>query len=256
MDFGIARFSRSETRTITDKAIGSVHYISPEQAKGDVTAPTADIYSLGVMMYEMLTGVLPFDSDSPVQVAIKQISDTPRNPREIESTIPEALEEIVLKAMAKDPERRYQSASLMLRDIEEFKKNPSIKFEYKYFSNNTESKVAAAAAASGAGNNRQRAPQNGQQRPQTQRPQAQARQNVKKAGAPQVKNRKKTKRRGIFGLAIPVMLGITLACVVGTLILVYMIFNMGENSIFSNKIDVDLPSFVGQTLEEVQNNKD
>ena len=74
MDFGIARFSRSESRTITDKAIGSVHYISPEQARGNPTDLRADLYSVGVMMYEMLSGTLPFESDSPVSVAIKQIS--------------------------------------------------------------------------------------------------------------------------------------------------------------------------------------
>lgn len=133
MDFGIARFSRSETRTITDKAIGSVHYISPEQARGDITDAKADIYSVGIMMYEMLTGTLPFESDTPVQVAIKQISDNARRPREIVQDIPEGLEEITLKAMTKDPGRRYQSASQMLRDIDDFKKNPSIVFEYKYF---------------------------------------------------------------------------------------------------------------------------
>ena len=75
MDFGIARFSRSESRTITDKAIGSVHYISPEQARGNPTDLRADLYSVGVMMYEMLSGTLPFESDSPVSVAIKQISE-------------------------------------------------------------------------------------------------------------------------------------------------------------------------------------
>ncbi|MCL1830271.1 MAG: protein kinase, partial [Oscillospiraceae bacterium] len=132
MDFGIARFSRSETRTITDKAIGSVHYISPEQAKGDTTDAKADIYSTGVMLYEMLTGRLPFESDSPVSVAIKQISDTPKSMREVDDTIPLALEEITFKAMAKDPTKRYQSATQMLRDIEEFKRNPSIRFAYKY----------------------------------------------------------------------------------------------------------------------------
>ncbi|MEG2678213.1 MAG: protein kinase, partial [Oscillospiraceae bacterium] len=126
MDFGIARFSRSETRTITDKTIGSVHYISPEQAKGDITDAKADLYSVGIMMYEMLTGKLPFDSDSAVSIAIKQISDNAKRPRDIVPEIPEALEEITLKAMAKNPNVRYQSASQMLRDIDDFKKNPSI----------------------------------------------------------------------------------------------------------------------------------
>ena len=91
MDFGIARFSRSENQTMTDKAIGSVHYISPEQAKGDTTDAKADIYSVGVMMYEMLSGKLPFESDSPVSVAIKQIADTATPLRELNPAVPEAL---------------------------------------------------------------------------------------------------------------------------------------------------------------------
>lgn len=91
MDFGIARFSRSENQTVTDKAIGSVHYISPEQAKGDVTDAKADIYSVGVMMYEMLSGRLPFDSDSPVSIAIKQIADTATPLRQVNPNVPEGL---------------------------------------------------------------------------------------------------------------------------------------------------------------------
>ena len=134
MDFGIARFSRNTSHTVnTDRAIGSVHYISPEQASGDVTDERSDIYSVGVMLYEMLTGKLPFEADTAVSVAIMQLQSTPRMPREINETIPEGLEEITMHAMQKDPQKRYQSAAEMLRDIEEFKRNPSIRFEYKYF---------------------------------------------------------------------------------------------------------------------------
>ena len=132
-DFGIARFSRSETRTMTGKTIGSVHYIAPEQARGDLTDEKADIYSVGVMLYEMLTGRLPFEADNAVSVAIMQLQADPKPPREINPAIPEGLEEITMKAMQKEPSHRYQSASEMLRDIEEFRRNPSIKFEYKYF---------------------------------------------------------------------------------------------------------------------------
>ena len=132
-DFGIARFSRSDYRTITDKAIGSVHYVSPEQARGDVTDEKTDIYSVGVLLYEMLTGRLPFEGDSAVSVAIMQLQNEPPRPREINPDIPEGLEQITLKAMQKDPARRYQSAAEMLTDIEEFKRNPSIEFQYKYF---------------------------------------------------------------------------------------------------------------------------
>ena len=131
-DFGIARFSRSNTKTITDKAIGSVHYISPEQASGAFTDARSDIYSLGVMMFEMLTGKLPFEADSLVSVAIKQIQSQPTLPRSINPDIPEGLQDIVMRAMQKDAAKRYQSAAEMLHDIDEFKKNPSIVFAYKY----------------------------------------------------------------------------------------------------------------------------
>lgn len=131
-DFGIARFAKNETRTMTDKAIGSVHYIAPEQARGDLTDAKADIYSSGVMLYEMLTGKLPFEADSAVSVAIMQLQEDPVPPREINPEIPEALEEITLKAMQKDPAKRYQSAAEMLEDIDTFRKNPSIRFDYDY----------------------------------------------------------------------------------------------------------------------------
>lgn len=134
-DFGIARLSRSELRppVAGEKAIGSVHYISPEQAKGELTDERADLYSVGVMMYEMLTGRLPFEADNAVSVAIMQLQSEAQRPRKINEDIPEGLEEITLKAMQKDTEKRYQSAAEMLNDIDEFKKNPSIRFEYQYF---------------------------------------------------------------------------------------------------------------------------
>ncbi len=132
-DFGIARFSRSETRTMTDGAIGSVHYISPEQAKGSLTDARTDLYSVGVMLYEMLTGTLPFQSDNAVSVALMQLQNDPVKPREINPDIPVGLEQIIIRAMQKNQSDRYQSASEILRDIEEYKKNPNIKFDYSYF---------------------------------------------------------------------------------------------------------------------------
>lgn len=132
-DFGIARFSSNATRTMTEQAIGSVHYIAPEQARGDKTDGKTDIYSVGVMMYEMLTGKLPFDADSAVSVALMQLQTTAQRPRQINPDIPAGLEEITVKAMQKTPDSRYHSAVEMLSDIERFRLNPSISFEYKYF---------------------------------------------------------------------------------------------------------------------------
>lgn len=132
-DFGIARFSRSDQRTITDKAIGSVHYISPEQARGEKTDEKSDIYSVGVMLYEMITGQMPFQAESAVSVAIMQLQREPKNPSEINGSIPQGLEQITMHAMQKTPERRYQSSAEMLCDLDAFRKDPSITFDYTYF---------------------------------------------------------------------------------------------------------------------------
>ena len=132
MDFGIARFAREEGKTVSDKTIGSVHYISPEQARGDITDEKSDLYAVGVMLFEMLTGEKPFVGENPVAIALMHMQSKAKNPTEINSTIPEGLEEIVLRAMQKDSTKRYQSAAEMIKDIDEFKKNPSIVFEYKY----------------------------------------------------------------------------------------------------------------------------
>ncbi|MCL2698258.1 MAG: Stk1 family PASTA domain-containing Ser/Thr kinase [Oscillospiraceae bacterium] len=134
MDFGIARFNRETDKTISEKAIGSVHYISPEQARGEATDEKSDIYSVGVMLFEMLTGRKPFDGDNPVSIALMHMQAQPKKPTDINSSIPDGLEEITLKAMQKEPAKRYQTAGELINDIDEFKKNPSIVFEYKYFS--------------------------------------------------------------------------------------------------------------------------
>ncbi len=132
-DFGIARFSRMDSNTTSENAIGSVHYISPEQARGEMTDDKADIYSVGVVMYEMLTGTLPFQSDNAVSVALMQLQQDPKKPREIVPTLPLGLEQITMRAMQKNPNDRYRSSAEMLMDINEFKRNPSIKFNYTYF---------------------------------------------------------------------------------------------------------------------------
>ena len=129
-DFGIARFLQSETTTMTDKAIGSVHYIAPEQARGDYITDKADIYSVGVMLYEMLTGRLPFVADNAVSVALMQLQAKPVMPRELNSGIPRGLEQITMRAMEKNPMDRFQSAGEMLEDLEQFKRNPNIIFRY------------------------------------------------------------------------------------------------------------------------------
>ena len=129
-DFGIARFSQAETQTMTDKAIGSVHYIAPEQARGGYINDKADIYSVGVMLYEMLTGQLPFVADNAVSVAIMQMQAEPTPPSRINPSIPKGLEEITMHAMEKNPAQRFPSAADMLEDVERFRRNPEIVFHY------------------------------------------------------------------------------------------------------------------------------
>ena len=129
-DFGIARVASGGHSTLTQEALGSVHYISPEQARGSHIDARSDLYSAGVVLYEMITGRLPFEGDTPVSVAIQHINSIPLSPREIDPAIPEALEAITMKAMAPDPDNRYLSADDMLADLEEFRKNPNINFDY------------------------------------------------------------------------------------------------------------------------------
>ena len=128
-DFGIARVSSAQN-TLTREALGSVHYISPEQARGAQVDCRADLYALGVVMYEMLTGRPPYDGDTPVSVAIQHINGHPTMPREINPSIPVGLEQITMHAMCADLASRYPSATRMLHDLEEFRKEPNIVFDF------------------------------------------------------------------------------------------------------------------------------
>ena len=128
-DFGIARVM-SKSNTLTKEALGSVHYISPEQAKGGRVDDRSDLYSLGTVMYEMITGRPPYDGESPVAVAIQHINGGARMPSTLNPNIPGGLEQIIMKAMAHEPADRYASATAMLYDMDEFRKLPSMLFDY------------------------------------------------------------------------------------------------------------------------------
>ena len=128
-DFGIACLADAN-QTLTQEALGSVHYISPEQAKGERLDERSDVYSAGVVLYEMLTGRLPFEGDNAVSVAIQHLSSVPLDPREINPEIPEALELICKKAICSDINHRYASADAMLADLEAFRKDPEVDLDY------------------------------------------------------------------------------------------------------------------------------
>lgn len=242
MDFGIARFSRAESQVASEKAIGSVHYISPEQAKGDVTDAKADIYSMGIMLYEMLSGKLPFESDSAVSVAIKQISDKAVPLGQVAPDVPQALQDITARAMAKDPHNRYPSARAMLNDIEEFKKNPSVRFEYEYMTGDSPERYINKVVRQTKNG------PNGPKRP-AQRPARPAANGSAGASGQSPKRPKPHKKK--IGV-LPILAGMATAFALGALILCYMIFANSTNPLFSNKPDVELPDFTGMSWEDVK----
>lgn len=130
MDFGIARFANNQETRVMQEAIGSVHYISPEQAKGGTVDFRTDIYSLGIMMYEMLTGSQPFQGDTPVAVVMQHMTVTPPRPSEIVPGIPQAMDEIVMHAMTANVSRRYSAAIDLYNDLERLKTNPNLVLHY------------------------------------------------------------------------------------------------------------------------------
>lgn len=239
MDFGIARFSRAQSQTVSDKAIGSVHYISPEQAKGDHTDARTDIYSVGVMMYEMLSGKLPFDGTGAVSIAIMQISEKPKPLAEVAPNIPVGLRQITEKAMEKDPADRYQSAQEMLDAIAAFRRNPSISFEYEYNTQDNPDKTINRVVSSTAKTAGKAAVSTSQAR----------RAGTMNSG--KGKNVKKQKAKAAKGLSmLPIFFGMAVAFVIGAAILVYLIFTNSTNSFFSKHADVQLINFVGMTEDE------
>lgn len=232
-DFGIARLTTSETRTMTNTAIGSVHYIAPEQARGDLTDGKADIYSVGVMLYEMLTGKLPFEADSAVSVAIMQLQTEPSPLRDINEEIPEGLEEITLKAMRKDPAQRYETAAKMLEAIETFRRNPSVRFNYKYYDDTTSGDTKFVETS------------------------------IKGSNAPAVPDQlyndnydydeeasSDTRSRTAVKW---VTIGIASVVVIAIAVLIFM-FTSKSCQGGSSK-DVEIPDFIGQMLDDVQSNK-
>ena len=224
-DFGIARFSRNETQTMTDRAIGSVHYISPEQAKGSVIDEKADIYSVGVMMYEMLTGKLPFEADNAVSVAIMQMQAKPKSLREINPDIPIGLEQITLHSMEKNPVNRYHSAEDMMSDLEKVQNDPSTHFDYKYFIDNSPTKYMDSVGKSKNSNYGDDY-------------------NYKDNNEEKEKTQKRKSKVIISGIAIGVMI----------FSLLFIFFTMFKSCGNSLAKDVDVPNFIGMKLSDVQNN--
>ena len=220
-DFGIARFSRSDQRTITDKAIGSVHYISPEQARGEKTDEKADIYSVGVMLYEMLTGKLPFQAESAVSVAIMQLQRDPQLPTEINASIPLGLEQITMHAMQKSQDKRYQTASEMLCDLGNFRKDPSMTFSYSYFVDDSPTRFVGGVV-----------------------------EDTSKAEENPKQKKDKNQKSGV----LPILTGIAIALILAIVVLL-IIFLPG---LFGGSATENIitPNFVGMKWEDIKNNEE
>ena len=241
-DFGIARVM-SESNTLTKEALGSVHYLSPEQAKGGRVDNRSDLYSLGVVMYEMATGRLPYDGDTPVAVAIQHINGKATLPTAINANIPGGLEQIIVRAMSLAPQDRFPSAAAMLTDLDEFRKNPTILFDY----NNPNTDMDAATRL-------QPAKREGETVPKP----APARQPVRNApsGAPvrrkapanrsgrmrEVIVEEKEERSQITTVAI-------IACVVLALLAIIALGIVLINNLSSDEI-IHAPNLIGQVFDE------
>ena len=221
-DFGIAKAVSNSTITAFGTTIGSVHYFSPEHARGGYTDAKSDLYSLGVVMYEMLTGRVPFDADTPVSVALKHMQEDPIEPKELNDNIPQVVNDIIMKAMQKDVNLRYQSATEMLKDLNAALKNPDDNFVH------IGSNVGAAT-----------------QRISTQEI-AEAERKAKEANNP--KNGKKPNKFIQF-----VKKHKALSFVIGAIILFFVAFGATMGIVeLVNPNDVQIPDLVNKTQDEAE----
>lgn len=220
-DFGIARLSDTATKTMTEHAIGSVHYIAPEQAKGSKTDGKSDIYSVGVMIYEMITGKLPFEADSAVSVALMQLQSTPVMPREINPGIPVGLEQITMHAMQKNPSERYQNALDMLGDLERFRLNPDVRFDYKHFVDSEPTKFV--------GNIKKKKPQ-----PIDEEPEDNDIEEIEK---------KKEHNNSFYAIRSVIVTAVIL-------LVIFCVAGLFKGCVSAQATDVDVPNFVGLSIIE------
>ena len=227
-DFGIACLANA-SQTLTQEALGSVHYISPEQARGDRIDARSDIYSAGVVLYEMLTGRLPFEGDSAVSVAIQHLSSVPLAPRDIDPSIPEPLELICMKAMNSDPDKRYPTADAMLEDLEKFRKDPTVDMDY------IRKELAEVQPDS---------------EPTMPLPTAQVTTAMKKRADQQRRSEPEEEFRFRDKKSIAIMAGIFAAA----LVLVFLLFKLilGDFGPAGNNKSYEVPNVRGMTVEEAQ----
>ena len=241
-DFGIAQLTSATQSTLTQEAIGSVHYISPEQAKGSHVDCRTDIYSAGVVLYEMLTGQLPFEGDTPVGVAIQHINSIPVPPRSLNPDVPETLETITMKAMAPSLDQRYSTADEMLEALKEFRKNPDMEVLRPERVDEPTMVVAPVKVNT---------PENNDRKPQVQ-PEPEHRERRHQGTGKDREDYDEPSRGG--GSVIPALVAIILILIfIGGM--VFFLYNFLIKGMFEQAKEYTVPPVLGYTVEELQNNK-
>ncbi len=254
-DFGIARIMSSQN-TLTKEALGSVHYISPEQAKGGRVDNRSDLYSLGVVMYEMLTGRPPYDGESPVAVALQHINGGAPMPSTINPNIPGGLEQIIMHAMSVDPVRRYASATEMLYDMEEFRKNPSILFYFDAEPQPVHDRAAVpAGVAAGTAAARRPAPRNSAERvagvrqdvprPRQVEPDRARQNSARMRAVPEPEEEEPRRSKGVTIAVI----SCAVVAVIAVVVLIVLMTKGGGG------VMVEVPSFVGEVFNDIDQSK-
>ena len=250
-DFGIARMM-SEGNTLTKEALGSVHYISPEQAKGGRVDSRSDIYSLGVVMYEMMAGRPPYEGESPVSVAIQHINGGAVAPSTLNPNIPRGMEQIILRAMAHEIENRYVSATQMLTDMDEFRKNPDILFHYSTPALDEAMKLRKPALVLDPMPRRQeRASKSPAAKPAPTPAPAKPRPIRQAESKPQASGNKKSGKASPVAIVAIIMCGLVIIALLGALIWT-VVKNIGSG--FQRMVDV--PTLKGKYYDQLPDYKD
>ena len=250
-DFGIARVV-SKSNTLTKEALGSVHYISPEQAKGGRVDNRSDLYSLGVVMYEMMTGRPPYDGESPVAIAIQHINGGAPMPSTLNPNIPGGLEQIIMKGMAQEPAGRYTSATAMLYDMDEFRKNPAMLFDFGGGSIDDATRILGAGTAARAGGQPRRtaADRAAGEQPRRRTP---AQHPGGHRDAP-IRRQEPQHEERSNRAAIIAVVACSAVAVIAIIIFLVLVLNGGLTNRDKNMLEV--PNLVGQNYELVKDNED